>query len=131
MPIAIEVTDPATDTVAVAVALTGDGRATVSVGVTVYPAPIVAPCPTAQTSVGSKVIPVTTPIELIVAIPTAVVVGLTVPVPSPTEIDGCEEYALPPVEIATLLLSSADPRSYAVTAPPTRPIVAAALENPG
>ena len=62
--------------------------------------------------------------ELIVAIPTAVVEGLTVPVPSPTVTVGCEEYALPPVEIATLLLSSADPRSYAVAAPPTSPIVA-------
>ncbi len=74
---------------------------------------------------------VTTPIELTVAMPTAVVVGLTVPVPSPTEINGCEEYALPPVEIATLLLSIADPEPYATAALSTRLMVASALSNPG
>jgi hypothetical protein len=69
---------------------------------------------------------VTTPIELTVAMPTAVVVGLTVPVPRPTAIVGLVEYALPPVEIATLLLSIADPEPYADAALSTRPTVAAA-----
>ena len=67
-------TVPATETVTVAVALTGDGLPLKDiVGATVYPRPIVAPVPTHHGSVvvlnqTAVTIPVT---ESIVAIPTA------------------------------------------------------------
>jgi hypothetical protein len=105
-PIEIDVIVPATPTVAVAVAVTGDGLPeNVILGATVYPNPIVAPVPTHHGSVvelnpTAVTIPV---IGSIVAIPTAICVGASFPYIPPVEMDttGAVVYALPVVVNAT------------------------------
>ena len=92
-------------------------------GATVYPAPIVAPVPTAQGSSLLKETAVTMPvIGCIVAIPTAVTVGASIVPDVVIATVGAVLYALP------VVLKAIEPGSMDV---PVIPIVAAATLVPG